>query len=38
MKIPIILTGLNEKNLSDNEKLVNGISELLYQAIETMEY
>ena len=36
--IHLILYFLTETELSGNEKLVNNISELLYQAIETMEY
>jgi len=36
--IHLIFTFMCEKELSGNEKLVNTISELLYQALETMEY
>jgi hypothetical protein len=36
--VHLIFDFLCEKELADNEKIVNGFSELLYQALETMEY
>lgn len=36
--VHLIFDSLSERELSSNEKLVNTFSELLYQALETMEY